>query len=293
MAFKKKEPAKENTTVVDLDQDKVYQFELVKTYDKYKPTDEKGHPIGLPYPPIYGVPNRAVVFDENTGRQRRMRFVYGQESIFEDEQDIEPTPLDMASADNALDFINGILRVNGNNTAKLAALMSLDMFEGKKKRVITNTVPIYRLINPDEVTNNLLKNLDLAFEAESAARNMSEEDMLVVASVLGINMSMPKSDIKKDFILQAKNNPANFMKQAVNPSNKFVYAFKNAFIDSLISLTINPGKLVWTGNQAVICEVNASDDQDVVAEKLGKKAAMQDKDAMLLYTKLENEKAAV
>lgn len=295
MAFPKKvkEPARENTTVSGLEQDKVYQFELVKSYEKYKPTDEKGAPIGLPYPPSYSVPNRAVVYDEQTGKQRRMRYMYGQESIWEDEQDIEPTPLELAEAVNELEFKNGILRVNGNDITKLAALQVLDIFEGKEKRVIKSAIPVYKLINPDEVTNTLLETMDKAFEAESQARNMSEDDMLVIASVLGINMAQGKSDIKKDFILQAKANPANFLKQAVNPSNKFVFAFKNAFTDGLISLTLMPGRLVWTGNQSVICEVDPRDDHAVVSEKLGKRAAMQDKAAMLLYTQLENEKAAV
>ncbi len=100
---------------------------------------------------------------------------------------------------------------------------------------------------------------------------------------LAINLDQSEKSIRKDFILAAKNNPVFFLKQFVNPKNKFVYAFKNALEDGVISCTHEVNQLTWADTHAFIINVNSAGD---VPNELASKALLDDPAVTKLFNQL-------
>jgi hypothetical protein len=286
---------KKNVQVVD-DLDKIFDFELIKTYEIYKPevviitgrNSEKS--VGKSdtlYPPTFAIPNSGLAWDEENNRQRAWRFINTEESIWIDEQrDLtkEEEASLLSNTDNQLEFKKGKLMVRGIEKSKLAALMVQDMYEGKKKQ-LKQIPPVYRLLNPEAILKNTQDTLDLAWEAESAARSCSVKEMFEFASVLGISLEQSEAGTRKDFILAAKSNPAYFVKHFVNPKNKYQYAFSEAVKNGLISVNKDSAKLVWSESKAEITSIAPNAD---VAQQLAERAVNKESDILALFEQLSN-----
>lgn len=276
------------------DLEKVYNFELVKTHELYKPelvvitgrnSEKSVGKSDTVYPPTFAIPNSGLAWDEETNRQRAWRFINTEESIWVDEQrDLskEEEGMLLASDDNQLEFKNGRLSVRGIEQSKLAALMVQDMYEGKKKK-IKDIPPVYRLLNPEAIIKSTQETLDLAFNAESAARNASRKEMYEFASVLGISLEQTEAGVRKDFILAAKSNPAYFVKHFVNPKNKYQYAFREAIKNNLIEVNRNSAKLVWAESKAPITSIAPNTD---VADQLAERAVNKEAEILTLFEQL-------
>jgi hypothetical protein len=286
---------KKSVQVVD-DLDKIFDFELIRTYEIYKPevviitgrNSEKS--VGKSdtlYPPTFAIPNSGLAWDEENNRQRAWRFINTEESIWIDEQrDLtkEEEASLLSNTDNQLEFKKGKLMVRGIEKSKLAALMVQDMYEGKKKQ-LKQMPPVYRLLNPEAILKNTQDTLDLAWEAESAARSCSVKEMFEFASVLGISLEQSEAGTRKDFILAAKSNPAYFVKHFVNPKNKYQYAFSEAVKNGLISVNKDSAKLVWSESKAEITSIAPNAD---VAQQLAERAVNKESDILALFEQLSN-----
>ena len=278
------------------DLDKIYDFELIRTYEIYKPevviitgrNSEKS--VGKSdtlYPPTFAIPNSGLAWDEEENRQRAWRFINTEESIWIDEQrDLtsEEEASLISNTDNQLEFKKGKLMVRGIEKSKLAALMIQDMYEGKKKQ-LKQIPPVYRLLNPEAILKNTQDTLDLAWEAESAARSCSVKEMFEFASVLGISLEQSEAGVRKDFIVSAKSNPSYFVKHFVNPKNKYQYAFSQAVKNDLITVNKNSGKLIWSESKAEITSVAPNAD---VAQQLAERAVNKESDILALFEQLSN-----
>jgi len=286
---------KKSVQVVD-DLDKIFDFELIKTYEIYKPevviitgrNSEKS--VGKSdtlYPPTFAIPNSGLAWDEVENRQRAWRFINTEESIWIDEQrDLtkEEEASLLSNTDNQLEFKKGKLMVRGIEKSKLAALMIQDMYEGKKKQ-LKQIPPVYRLLNPEAILKNTQDILDLVWEAESAARSCSVKEMNEFASVLGISLEQSEAGTRKDFILSAKSNPAYFVKHFVNPKNKYQYAFSEAVKNDLITVNKDTAKLVWSESRAEITSIAPNAD---VAQQLAERAVNKESDILALFEQLSN-----
>lgn len=286
---------KKSVQVVD-DLDKIFDFELIRTYEIYKPevviitgrNSEKS--VGKSdtlYPPTFAIPNSGLAWDEENNRQRAWRFINTEESIWIDEQrDLtkEEEASLLSNTDNQLEFKKGKLMVRGIEKSKLAALMVQDMYEGKKKQ-LKQIPPVYRLLNPEAILKNTQDTLDLAWEAESAARSCSVKEMFEFASVLGISLEQSEAGTRKDFILAAKSNPAYFVKHFVNPKNKYQYAFSESVKNGLISVNKDSAKLVWSESKAEITSIAPNAD---VAQQLAERAVNKESDILALFEQLSN-----
>ena len=278
------------------DLDKIYDFELIRTYEIYKPevviitgrNSEKS--VGKSdtlYPPTFAIPNSGLAWDEEENRQRAWRFINTEESIWIDEQrDLtsEEEASLLSNTDNQLEFKKGKLMVRGIEKSKLAALMIQDMYEGKKKQ-LKQIPPVYRLLNPEAILKSTQDTLDLAWEAESAARSCSVKEMFEFASVLGISLEQSEAGVRKDFIVSAKSNPSYFVKHFVNPKNKYQYAFSQAVKNDLIAVNKNSGKLIWSESKAEITSVAPNAD---VAQQLAERAVNKESEVLALFEQLSN-----
>lgn len=276
------------------DLEKVFNFELVKTHELYKPeivvitgrnSEKSVGKSDTVYPPTFAIPNSGLAWDEEENRQRAWRFINTEESIWIDEQrDLskEEEGSLLASDDNQLEFKNGRLSVRGIEKSKMAALMIQDMYEGKKKK-LKSIPPVYRLLNPEAILKSTQDNLDLAWNSESAARNASTKEMYEFASVLGISLEQSEAGVRKDFIVAAKSNPAYFIKHFVNPKNKYQYAFREAIKNDIVAVNKNSGKLVWAESKAEITSIAPNSD---VADQLAERAVNKESGILELFEQL-------
>lgn len=286
---------KKSVQVVD-DLDKIYDFELIKTHGLYKPeivvitgrnSERSVGKSDTLYPPTFAIPNSGLAWDEENNRQRAWRFINTEESIWIDEQrelSKEDEANLLASDDNQLEFKKGKLMVRGIEKSKLAALMIQDMYEGKKKQ-LKRIPPVYRLLNPEAILKSTQDNLDISWEAESAARSASSKEMYEFASVLGISLEQSDAGIRKDFIVMAKANPTYFIKHFVNPKNKFQYAFSEAIKNNLISVNKDSAKLIWSESKAEITSIAPNAD---VAQQLADRAVNKEQEILALFEQLSN-----
>lgn len=259
----------EGSTVEDLS--KQYIFQLVKTHERAKPIVSKlgdmGGTIESPYQPYYAVVNSGLAWDEKftpknstkVGGSRRWRYLHGFPTIWVDEQiDPEPTKEDFASNLNDLTFRKGILRVFGYETTKLQALTVNDAFDGCK-RPLKSVPKQYLLLNQEEIDQSVLDSLDDAFEAETAARNATQDEMMACAYYFGINLAQSDIAIRKDFISRARNNPKVFNEQFVNPKNIYKWTIKQAFDNNIISSTIVSGTVYLVDAHKKVYDLKTDD----------------------------------
>lgn len=282
---------KKNTelSIDNIDPKKTYRFQLVKSYEKVKPVDDKtGAVLANPYPPISWVDNEGVALDPSTGSMRRWRYVYGF-PIWLDEQvnpKLEPTKEQLNNERNVIMFRNGFTEIKGSDTAKMQAMLLNDAFEGNENKV-NDINPIFRLINPDADLAKIADGVDEAYEALKFANESSFELILPVALALGIDVTDAKNNeekIKNHFKIFAKQNPSAFMKQVANPVNKIKYHIDKALTDSTIKAVDGSVTMVDTGT-VMLSGVNTTGD---VAYNIAVMCIDGDKNAVKLVDQLKN-----
>lgn len=268
-----------------IDTKKVYHFQLIKTYERLKPVDSKsGGKIESLYPPYYLCPNEGVALDED-GEMRRWRYLYGYPSIWVDEQ-LSPEPSDEQIRDsrNDLIFEEGNLFIRGTEKAKIKALLIQDLCDDQKNKLSTVN-PIFRLIKDGERLSKATEVNDKAFEAESAARNASVDELLPIAMLFGINVDghEKRGDyIKKEVILKARQLPDAFLANFVSPKTNIKYVITKALNKNIISGQTGTLTMVETDKALFPIDKNAD-----IAEQVAILVMSNDEQASLLYTQLK------
>lgn len=272
-------------TKIKIDPKKVYHFQLIKTYEKLKPIDNKsGSKIESLYPPYYLCPNEGVALDED-GEMRRWRYLYGYPSIWVDEQmSPEPTDEQIRDSRNDIIFEEGNLFVRGTEKAKIKALLIQDLCEDQENK-LSSVNSVFRLIKDGEGLAKATQVNDKAFEAESAARNASVEELLPIAMLFGINVDGhdKRGDyIKKEVILKARQLPDAFLANFVSPKTNIKYLITKALNKNIISGQTGTLTLVETDKPLFPINKNAD-----IAEQVAVMVMANDEQASLLYTQLK------
>jgi len=267
-----------------IDPQKVYHFQLTQTYEKLKPIDSKtGSRVDSLYPPYYLCPNEGVALHD--GEMRRWRYLYGYPSIWVDEQlNPEPTDAQIRDQRNDIIFEEGNLFVRGTEKAKIQALLIQDLCEDQKTPLFP-TNHKFRLIKEGETLVKATEINDKAFEAESAARNASINELLPIALLFGINVDKPEKRgdfIKKEVILKARQLPDAFLANFVSPKTNIKYVITKALNMNIISGHTGTLTMVETGR--ALFSVNKDSD---IAEQVATLVMANDQEASLLYTQLK------
>lgn len=291
MPYKKKE----QPLLQDVDPKKVFEYELVETHDIYQPR-EKNNPnvrITNGYPPVFGIPNQGIAFDDETGKSRAWRLIVGQPSIWVDEQDglkerkEEEINRMLSDRANQLEFYRGKLLVRGVEELKRKALEVQDIFAGKENQYNPKN-RVYRLNNPDVAISDAYNTSELKFKALTLAHGASEEEMLAVAFGLGISIDnqsdIGMKNIKVQFVNAAENNPSFFIKHFENPINKIKFTISQGLSSGFISSSQIKNQLTLAESQTPILQI--ASDGDVVQE-VTNMILDKDKRALELYDTLQ------
>lgn len=258
--------------MLDIEETKAYEFELVTSYEARRPKDKNDQPIGSAYPPSFSFPNFGIAYDPELKKARNWRYIEGQPSIWVDEQpsleNYEKREINqlLGQEENQLEFRDGKMIVLGMQRLRMEAMLHLDYYEGKETRYRqVNKAYYFRLNNPDAMVQGALDIIQLNYDAMHSAMNCTIEDMLAAAFVMGINVD-DLSDtgyrrIKKEFLLKAQYDPKNpkgiefFHSVMNNPTTKINYVFSQGIIKGIISAIQQPGKLTWAKSNTPIMEL--------------------------------------
>jgi hypothetical protein len=205
---------------------------------KKKPLVDKVYRLKRNNAPLsYIIPTRStsrsplLYFDEEKGINRPLRYARNQRSPFEDEQDgnaiIEPVI-----------FADGFLRVERTNPV-LQKFLDLHPMNGIKFEVVDNKKEAQEELN----------DIFLQVDALSEAKNMSLEQLEVIARVLfNIDVSrVSTAELRRDIIVYARNYPEDFL-HIFNDTDLDLKSKCQQFISEgllTVRMSRNKGEEVW------------------------------------------------
>lgn len=185
-------------------------------------------------------------FDEKTGLNRPLRYARNQNSPFQDEQD-----------DNAIlepvVFEDGFLFVRKNNQI-LQKFLALHPGNGR----------IFVEINKAKEAQEVVEDLNLEVDALIEARQLEVEQVENMARVLFQRdvSRVTTSELRRDILIFAKENPKGFLKLLQDPSLK-LNATIQSFVDKSLVQFRNNKKEVWfntPSNKKKMCNIPYGED---------------------------------
>jgi hypothetical protein len=232
---------------------KEYIFQLVDKF--YTSTSNFNRP---PYPETYMVKNTDIIFDQETGMERNIRYLEGVGTIFEDEQEHLSDFKKRQRPD--IKFINGVLVVPSNRTSLVKFLMISNMNEGNKN-TIAGTRHVYRLLDFEAQEEQAINKAENRMEAMKLAMSAPVENMIPHAQFLGVRFKNQYGEdrgekaIRVDYLDFADKNPDSFIKSYNNPLVKVEYIIRKGVGVSLIDLESSKGQAIWGDSKKFIVQI--------------------------------------
>jgi hypothetical protein len=167
-------------------------------------------------------------FDEDKNQNRALRYAINQKSPFEDEQDgnaiIEP-----------IMFEDGLLVVPRENPV-LQAFLHYHPLNGR----------VFVEVDKEKDAVGEVQDLDLEIDALVEARKLSLEQLEILTRVMfGKDPStISTSELKRDILVFAKNDPKSFLATLNDPELQFQAKVRLFFEEKLLALR-NNDKEIW------------------------------------------------
>ena len=172
--------------------------------------NEEPATAGKFYPVSARIPSVDEIYDEKTGKNRKIRYVIGEQSIFVDEQKSDkPVIGDVV-------FTNGILIVPFQKPTLRDFLRASNYNEDNPDR-IPGMNAIFHEVNNEYDAQREVEALENEFAAIEVAMQMTPEQIIGVSKVLGINTDRSMYEIKHDFLQFVKHNPNDFLNSLDDP----------------------------------------------------------------------------
>ena len=193
----------------------------------------KKSPLTLTIPGRHTRKHALLYFDEETGKQREIRYATNQDSPFVDEQKGESTL-------GHIIFKDGTLKVD-KEKQNLQKLLSL--YHPLKSKM-------YQEFSAKEEAVDQLEILDRQIDALNAARNMDiDRAEAILRGELGSKVSsMSSKEIKRDVLLFARNNPQLFISLANDDNVQLRNVAIRAAESGIINLSGDQRTFTWGSN---------------------------------------------
>lgn len=229
---------------------KEYVFQLVGTFYTNSQFSK--------YPENFLLKNTDVIYDEETGMERNIRYLDGVSTIFEDEQ--EHLSDGKKSQRPDIRFVKGFLRVPSNKPTLLKFLMNSNMFDKKTNRMQGSKV-VYTMLDFEAQEEAEVKKTERKMDAMKLAMEAPDDVFIPHAKYLGIKFingyGVERSDraIKVDYLTYAEKNPEVFIKTYNNPLVKVQYLVSKAMSVGMIDLSTMKGQAVWGDTKKFIAQI--------------------------------------
>ena len=190
-----------------------------------------------------------LYFDDETGTNRPLRYARNQKSPFEDEQDgnaiLEP-----------IIFDDGFLHVTKENQV-LQKFLNLHPENGSTFVEIDNEKDAAKEVE------SLTVEVDALIAARELSINRSEQ---IARAALGLNVDkMASSEIKRDILVFARNNPSEFMEVLNDPMLELMAQVYDFFNSGLLAYRNQKDVYFnWKGNKKKMLTVPFGEGRDYI-----------------------------
>ena len=205
-------------------------------------TNKKQHPI------VSMMKAEDVIFDPIKGVNRKIRYIPGESSIYEDEQK------ENSKIKSPIIFTEGVLVVNNQNPTLINFLDNCNANKNNPNRMKDRRATFMRVDKSRDakaIINKELKEID----AMSLALKMPIDKLIGYAKVLGVNVEKSTEEIRYDMRILAKKSPMSFIAGLDDPMTSIKEVILNAQDYSIILM--EPNRVSWKkGDQtSLICHV--------------------------------------
>tara|TARA_R100000152_G_C6778021_1_gene208337 strand:- start:1669 stop:2607 length:939 start_codon:yes stop_codon:yes gene_type:complete len=188
------------------------------------------------YPVIYMIKAEDIIFDPIKGINRKIRYIPGEASIYEDEQKKD------AKVKAPVIFNDGFLAVPPQNPTLKKFLDHCNQ-NGDNPNRIKTTKPAFVMVNKKKDAKKLIQKESQELDAMQLALKMPIEKLVGYAKVLGINVDKSTEEIRYDMKIAAKRNPSSFISGMDDPKTAIKETIINAKEYGIISIEKN--KISW------------------------------------------------
>jgi hypothetical protein len=200
------------------------------------------------YPVVYMIRAEDIIFDPIKGVNRKIRYIPGEASIYEDEQKKD------SKVKAPIVFTEGVLAVNHQNPTLKAYLDNCNANKNNPNRMQDKRVAFEEVNKAITAKASINKDL-LEIDAMSLALKMPINKLIGYAKVLGVNVDKSTEEIRYDMKILAKKSPNSFITGLDDPMTEIKETILNAEDYAIIRMESN--RVSWLrGNEtSLICHV--------------------------------------
>ena len=188
------------------------------------------------YALVYMIKAEDIIYDPIKGINRKIRYIPGESSIFEDEQKKD------AKVKAPITFNEGFLIV-GKQNPTLKKFMDYHNQNGDNPNRMTNAKVVFKKKDTERKAKVSLKKSVLEIDAMSLALKMPISKLIGYAKVLGVNVDKSTDEIRYDMKVLAQKDPNGFISGMDNPVTEIKEIILLAEEHQLISMASN--KVTW------------------------------------------------
>jgi hypothetical protein len=186
---------------------------------------------------LFRIKSDAIIYDDETGRNRQIRYCPNEPSVYADEQSSNAIRAHVL-------FEEGILAVPANQ-ANLQEF--LDLHPMNK----ANGGGTFEIVNTEAKAEVDLDNEFLLHDAVSLVRNSSIDELMPVAIYLGMDTNQKNAELKRELLMEAKGNPKRFIELFDNPTVQVRAIIKKA-VDFQILNSKEDGMYWFDSNRLIV-----------------------------------------
>ena len=194
------------------------------------------------------IPSIDEIYCEETNTNRMIRYVMGEQSIYQDEQ----------TSDNPIIgdivFNNGILPVKYNQITLKKYLDACNYNEDNPSR-IEDKKRLFKVINNEFNAEKSLDEMEIQYLAIDTLMKMDAQKMVGYARAMDVNVDRSVYEIKHDMMVMAKNNPQLFMDEISNPMIERKQVIMDAIEERLITENKGKRQFIWSDTKELIFTV--------------------------------------
>ena len=165
---------------------------------------------GKNYPATARIPSVDEIYEDKTATNRKIRYVVGEQSIYESEQtSAKPIIGDVV-------FTNGMLTV-AYNQVTLKKYLETCNYNADNPDRIESVKPLFSKVNAEFDAEESMKDMEIEYLATDTLMKMDAQKMVGYARALGLDVDRSMYEIKHDMMVMAKGNPVLFMEEISNP----------------------------------------------------------------------------
>jgi len=194
------------------------------------------------------IPSIDEIYCEETNTNRMIRYVMGEQSIYQDEQ----------TSDNPIIgdivFNNGILPVKYNQITLKKYLDACNYNEDNPSR-IEDKKKLFKIVNNEFNAEKSLDEMEIQYLAIDTLMKMDAQKMVGYARAMDVNVDRSVYEIKHDMMVMAKNNPQLFMDEISNPMIERKQVIMDAIEERLIIENKGKRQFIWSDTKELIFTV--------------------------------------